>query len=357
MRLMPPRSAQNDRTPADALEVCYWGTTGTVPRPVTPDELTDKIASVIVQLRAEGLWPETDRLPNDVAAVAAYLEANVPYCQRNTYLGNTSCIEVCAGHSRFLVDGGSGLREWSAHRPWDDFENHLLLTHAHLDHVMGIPFCDALYSHRSSFTLWASSQVLESLRRMFGPLPSSTSPLFAITLDQLVAIRAWRPLTKEQPIELDGTRIGTHELCHPGGATAIRFDRGHRRMVIVTDHEHLTVPDLELAQFAAGADVLYLDAQYLQSEYDGQQGIGGAAAQCRHGWGHSSLEACIETAIQARVRSLHLGHHEPRRSDHELAQIEHYAQQRLRERLEATGFPVASIRLELAREGSRFCIS
>jgi ribonuclease BN (tRNA processing enzyme) len=92
-------------------------------------------------------------------------------------------------------------------------------------------------------------------------------------------------------------------------------------VVIATDHEQPSTPDLALAEFARGADVLYLDAQFLRDEYDCRIGIASEAPQSRAGWGHTPLEDCFPTAAKAKVKRLLLGHHDPRRNDAALRAI------------------------------------
>ncbi len=343
---------------SDAMEVTYWGVTGTFPRPLTSSDVTRKIAASLSHLLASGCWEEVERRARDrdTTALEQYLETHVPLATRGTYIGNTTCIEVCVQGARFLLDAGSGLREWSCRRRPDHRDSHLFLTHAHLDHIMGVPFCDAFFEAARSLTVWAAPSVLASIGKLLERATSDISPWFAITREQLVALREWKPLSASSALELGGTRLRVLDLCHPGGALAIRFDHGSISLVIVTDHEQMEVPDRRLADFARGATLLYHDAQYLQTEYDGVEGIGNGEAFSRRGWGHSSVEACLETAIAAGVRQLHLGHHEPRRTDAELATIEEYAREQLRARLKAAGLPDDMIHVELAREGHSFLV-
>jgi ribonuclease BN (tRNA processing enzyme) len=121
-------------------------------------------------------------------------------------------------------------------------------------------------------------------------------------------------------------------------------------MVFATDHEHTEVPDPALADFARSADLLYIDAHYLQAEYDGAIGIGKGVPASHHGWGHSTIEAAVATAAAAGVHLLHLGHHEPARDDAELHWIEQLAERLLTEALRTAGRPTDSCRVQLARE-------
>ncbi|MGB9292082.1 MAG: MBL fold metallo-hydrolase, partial [Desulfobaccales bacterium] len=62
--------------------------------------------------------------------------------------GNTTCVEVLLNSGRrLIIDGGTGLRLLGKYL----LENaapvkiHLLLTHGHWDHLLGIPFFLPIY--------------------------------------------------------------------------------------------------------------------------------------------------------------------------------------------------------------------
>jgi ribonuclease BN (tRNA processing enzyme) len=116
-------------------------------------------------------------------------------------------------------------------------------------------------------------------------------------------------------------------LNHPGGCLGYRFECQGRSFVFCSDHEQTTAPDPTLIQFARGADLLYVDGQYLKSEYTGQTGVMGEAPMARRGWGHSTVEDCVTSALAAGVKQLHLGHREPKRDDADLARVEKYMRQ------------------------------
>ena len=104
-------------------------------------------------------------------------------------------------------------------------------------------------------------------------------------------------------------------------------------------------------EFARHADVLYLDAQYLKAEYDGEVGINDEPPQSRHGWGHCTIEAAVETGLAAEVGYLHLGHHDPKRTDKQLTDIQNYAQHLADQYLaDQYGNPSSHCEVLLARE-------
>ena len=88
-----------------------------------------------------------------------------------------------------------------------------------------------------------------------------------------------------------------------------------------TDTEHYACIDPELYALLRGADVLIYDSQYTPEEYRGT-----APTNSKVGWGHSTWQAGAELARAAGVAQLVLFHHDPNRSDAQLAAIEDLAQ-------------------------------
>ena len=84
-----------------------------------------------------------------------------------------------------------------------------------------------------------------------------------------------------------------------------------------TDTEHFACVDPTLKKLAAGADILIYDAQYTPEEYP-----------AKVGWGHSTWQAGAELARAAGVPQLVLFHHDPGRTDAQLAAIEAQARAR-----------------------------
>jgi hypothetical protein len=59
----------------------------------------------------------------------------------------------------------------------------------------------------------------------------------------------------------------------------------------------------------------------------------------------------VATAVAAGVRALHIGHRDPARSDVELAGLDLFLQQRLREELHRAGRAADSCRARIVPEG------
>ena len=86
--------------------------------------------------------------------------------------------------------------------------------------------------------------------------------------------------------------------------------------------------------FCRDADILVHDAQFLPEEIE-----------VHRGWGHSDYSTALELALKAGVKHLMLFHHEPSRTDQDMALIEKKCR-------ELAGKDRADIKIEAAREGS-----
>ena len=60
----------------------------------------------------------------------------------------------------------------------------------------------------------------------------------------------------------------------------------------------------DLTKFVSGADILITDTTYFDPEY-----------KTKVNWGHSCISKVVELADTAKVKSLHLFHHDPDQDD------------------------------------------
>ena len=339
--------------------VTYWGVTGTLSAPLRPPEVTEKLVEAIRLLvergRLQGLRPGP-ALDEEVRRAA---EEELPFHLRSSYGGNTTCVEVQTPDALLIFDCGSGFRElgvalaarWQAAGASAVRAAHVFVTHPHMDHTFATPYFVPYYNPANSFTIWGSPEVLDSLAAVLNPRSALSQIYFPPTYDQLKALKDFRPLRPGDDFLLGSTRVSTYALHHPGGCLAFRLENAGRVFVFATDHEQQEVPDRGLAAFARGADLLYTEGQYTQAEYEGREGVAGDPPSPKRGWGHSPVEACVITAVAAGVRTLHIGHRDPRRSDDQLAAVEAYARRLMREELSRAGRPPDSGQALVPYEG------
>src|SRR5262249_35420185 len=91
--------------------ITYWGITGTLPAPLKPPEVTDKILRAIQQLVEQCSLADLRPGPDTYQLIRRLVEEGLPFHLRSTYGGNTPCIEVQTPDALLILDSGSGMRE------------------------------------------------------------------------------------------------------------------------------------------------------------------------------------------------------------------------------------------------------
>jgi ribonuclease BN (tRNA processing enzyme) len=231
--------------------------------------------------------------------------------------GNTSCVSVKLGdHALVVFDAGTGIHELGL-RVEADYAHpiHICLTHLHLDHLEGLRFFAPLWRPESEIHIWGPpspvSPLFERIARSFSP------PLFPIRLSDVPCSLSFHDVPGgEWPI--GPARLSGEPVIHPGPTLGYRIDAGGRTLAYIPDHEPFlggedgdrAVEWLSGYAVAADVDVLMHDAQYTAEEY-----------ASRVGWGHSSVDQTVRYARAAGVKRLILFHHDPLRSDGELAAL------------------------------------
>jgi phosphoribosyl 1,2-cyclic phosphodiesterase len=247
------------------------------------------------------------------------------------YGGNTPCVEVRTDTDWLVIlDAGTGIRELgrelmaqaiSGGRSLGPIAADIFLTHAHWDHIQGIPFFAPIFQPGNHFTIWGSKTLETSIDRV---IRDQMSPVvFPVTFEELSARIDFREIAEERRVG-NGYEVTAFAVQHPGGALGYRFEGSTavgnepgRSFVYISDNElaahetYRTRPDWRdrLVEFVRGAAVLIHDATYTAAEYE------------RHrGWGHSTHDEVVSLALDAGVEQLVLFHHRPERSDDDLDQ-------------------------------------
>ncbi len=223
------------------------------------------------------------------------------------YGGNTACVEVRFGSRLLVLDAGSGLRLLGRHLAAEPqpVELDLLISHCHIDHLIGLPFFQPAFQKSTAMRIWAGHlSPRDHLERMLGQLMEP--PLLPITPKTFKADITYRDFLAEDRLDLgSGISVVTAPLNHPGGATGYRIEYGGRAVAYVTDHEHTAgEPHAALVRLTEGVDLLIYDATYTPREY-----------ATRVGWGHSTWVEGIRLAERVGARQLALFHHDPDRDD------------------------------------------
>jgi anti-anti-sigma factor len=280
------------------MKVRFWGTRGSIPSPLKPEEVEEKICQAI------SLLPDID--VQDMEAVRAYVR-ELPPLLRGTAGGNTPCVEIQAGSETFIIDAGSGLRELGLELmkgPCGQGEGtlHLFISHPHWDHIQGFPFFNPALVPGNRILIYSLHDLKTALEEQQRPLNFS-----------IPAKLEFIHLQMGQPVSIGPVRVNTILNPHPGDSCSFRFERQHCVLVYASDAEYKELDAASLQpylDFFKDADALIFDAQYTLKE-----------AWQKIDWGHSSAMIGADMARAAGVKRLLLFHHDPTYSDTQLEEI------------------------------------
>lgn len=232
-----------------------------------------------------------------------------PGPQTIRYGGHTSCITVeVPGEPTLILDAGTGIVGLtpSPHHPP---AYNVLLSHLHWDHIIGLPFFFASNRADAEVDVYGPASE-EGLRQAVDSV--ICPPGFPIDTAGFRGRWDFHGLGEES-FQLGCIKVTARTVRHRGPALGYRVEAGGCTLAYVSDHgpgaenreleEDANVPDT-LLDLLEGADLLFHDAQYTDTEYQ----------HLRH-FGHTTPTYATAAATAGRVGCLALFHHDPRRND------------------------------------------
>ena len=281
--------------------VQFWGVRGSLPTPLSYDQLISKISAIVQRISPADLVNADSR--------ERFIQ-KLPESLISTVGGNTACVEmVNANGTEFILDAGSGIRllgKKLAKAQKKVF--HIFLSHFHWDHIQGIPFFDPIYNPNVEIHFYyPGDKIKEYLSEQM------KFPYFPVTLDACTKKMYFHDISETKTFTIDGTEVSWQKMNHPGSSYSYSFIDKGRKFIYATDTE-LRQEDISASSpdvpFFRGADVLILDAQYTVEE-----------AFEKENWGHSSFNRTIDFSVARDVRNLYLFHHDPTYSDRKIESI------------------------------------
>jgi phosphoribosyl 1,2-cyclic phosphodiesterase len=297
------------------------GADGYIVKPVAPDKIAGQIQRIVEDRVEMTFWGVRGTLP-------------VPGRDTIRYGGNTSCISLeFPKGSLFIFDAGTGIKALSDH-----LENHnrsqiqakIFISHPHWDHINALPFFTPLYKQGNEFEIMGPAHGDISIRELISGQMDGV--YFPIEIKEFGATVSFQNL-KEGLVSIDGIKVQTILLNHPGHCLGYRVDYKDRSICYITDNELFPKSSRfyngayikKLAEFIRNTNALIADCTYSEDEY---------TQKIR--WGHSSIREVVHLAHRARVDTLYMFHHDPGQTDAAIDTKNDQAQAQLNELNSAT---------------------
>jgi ribonuclease BN (tRNA processing enzyme) len=217
------------------------------------------------------------------------------------------------GEVPVIFDLGTGLRYFGRQcNGTPSFRAVCLLTHLHYDHTLGLPFFEPLLRADTVLEIYAPKQpdgrtIREIFREKIQP------PMFPVPLEQFAARIVFHEIGDDD-FMIGGLAVRSRFVPHIGPTLGFCVSHDGASVTYLSDHQQppgdaYTMSD-GVRELCDGVDLLIHDAQYTDDEFD-----------AKRTWGHSTFDYARWVAETCEVKRLALFHHDPSRTDSDLANI------------------------------------
>lgn len=226
-----------------------------------------------------------------------------PMTEIGGYGTNTTCVEIGSSQQQVIIDGGSGIRNLSEQMlkgpaGKGQAEIHILMTHFHWDHIIGLPFFAPHFIKGNRIHYYAVQPELEKVVRA-----QFHKPAFPVPYEALGAQISFHALEPRVTRKIGDIAVTPYKLDHPDPCWGFRIESGGFTYAHCVDTESTRTSredlglDLPLYQ---NVDLMYFDAQYTVPE----------RAE-KSNWGHSAAQLGLEIAFREGIKNVIFAHHDP----------------------------------------------
>ncbi len=243
--------------------------------------------------------------------------------QYEIYGGDTTSLLVLGDKGeRIIIDAGTGLKNLLPHLGESGDPLVMLLSHYHLDHLMGLPSFPPLYQSGRSIKIvglvppsgrpdtWQA--ITTFMGEPYWPVPMAEAGSMLVTVDVSSKDGSWLGQLNQEFLTVGGLEVRVCPMPHPGGCLAWRIDdpANGSSFIFATDIEWSNAgPDQRQAFYdfckkPRPVSTLIMDGHFAEKEYSNHMG-----------WGHSTLQEVAQAGVEAGAKQIGVTHHSPENDD------------------------------------------
>jgi phosphoribosyl 1,2-cyclic phosphodiesterase len=277
-----------------SMKVKYWGCRGSLPSAPTPERWAQDFEQLMLNFFRAGY--------KDATEIKQYMKSQT-LPQIGGFGTATTCAQVVTDKTEIIIDGGSGIHMLSPEAMRGPAgkgkaEIHIVMTHFHWDHILGLPFYAPHFIKGNVINFYAVQPELEEVIRL-----AFKKPMFPVPFEALGAEIKFHRLAPREPFKIGDVTLTPYQLDHPDPCWGYRMVNDGKVYSHCVDTEGTRISaqamgaDLPLYQ---GVDLMYFDAQYTLPELAEKAN-----------WGHSAAQLGLDIAFRENVKHIVFAHHDP----------------------------------------------
>jgi phosphoribosyl 1,2-cyclic phosphodiesterase len=269
------------------MQIKFWGVRGSIPHSLDTAGWTAHFEKLMRDFFSKGFKTSED--------ISAYIASKQPP-EIGGYGVSTTCVELTDGAQSLIIDGGSGIK--SIGESSDSGEFHILISHFHMDHILGLPFFLPHYKKGCRIHYYSAHKETESvIQAMF------QKPMFPVSFGSLQAEIKFHNLKVYEKNPVNGFTVTPYKTDHPDLCFGFKVEKNGKVYAHSVDNEAVRVTKKDLGPDAGlyeNVDLLYIDSQY------DEETIGN-----KEGWGHGTSCRGFEICSNFNIQQVIFAHHDP----------------------------------------------